>query len=46
MGDDVVALGEDDLVFAAERCAQSADEAEEALAAGRDVRAVVHLCWM
>ncbi len=36
MGDDVVALGEDELVLVAERCGQGADEAEEALAAGRE----------
>ena len=41
--DDVVAFGHDKLVLVAQRLGQRADEVEQAIAAGRDVRAVLDI---
>jgi hypothetical protein len=43
MGDDVVALGNDELVLIAQSVGERADQDEEPVTAGRNVRAVLNV---
>src|ERR1700733_9517854 len=43
MGDDEIAVGQDQLVFVAQRCRRRSDQGEQALAAWPDVSAVLNV---